>query len=70
MEGPIGKDRLGALNESGRRIKRRLLDLVDEYDEFIRKCTHVMDGMTLATQMVRMTTEYKQQHNWLIYQRN
>ncbi|KAF4494393.1 hypothetical protein FAGAP_9482 [Fusarium agapanthi] len=26
-------------------------DLVDEYDEYIRQCTHIMDGLTLATQL-------------------
>ncbi|CAM1503139.1 Fc.00g079150.m01.CDS01 [Cosmosporella sp. VM-42] len=42
---------LRALQEVGNRIKERLQDLIHEYDEFIRQCTHIMDGMTLATQL-------------------
>jgi hypothetical protein len=42
-----------ALRDCGERIKERLQDLVDEYDEFIRDCVLTMDGMTLATQLVR-----------------
>lgn len=40
-------------HEAGARIRKRLQELVDEYDEYIRECTHIMDGMTLATQLVR-----------------
>lgn len=40
-------------HEAGTRIRKRLQELVDEYDEYIRECTHIMDGMTLATQLVR-----------------
>ncbi|KAF4943777.1 hypothetical protein FGADI_13174 [Fusarium gaditjirri] len=43
--------RLHALQEVGARLKTRLQDLVDEYDEYIRQCTHIMDGLTLATQL-------------------
>lgn len=43
---------LSGMRESGNRIRGRLRDLVDEYGEFIRKCTHIMNGMTLATQLV------------------
>lgn len=39
--------------EVGVRIGERLQELVDEYDEYIRECTHIMDGLTLATQLVR-----------------
>ncbi|KAF4450121.1 hypothetical protein F53441_6720 [Fusarium austroafricanum] len=39
------------LREVGARLKTRLQDLVDEYDEYIRQCTHIMDGLTLATQL-------------------
>ncbi|KAM4054354.1 hypothetical protein HRG_005236 [Hirsutella rhossiliensis] len=39
------------LKDSGGRIKMRLRELVDEYDEYILRCTTVMDGMNLATQL-------------------
>ncbi|KAF5026000.1 hypothetical protein F66182_1902 [Fusarium sp. NRRL 66182] len=42
---------LAALREVGSRIRSRLQDLVDEYDEYIRQCTHIMEGLTLATQL-------------------
>jgi len=45
--------KLGALQETGSRIKERLGELVDEYDEYIRKCSYIIDGMKLATQLVR-----------------
>lgn len=44
--------RLRALRESGARIKQRLLDLIDEYDEYIRNCGYTMEGMNIATQLV------------------
>lgn len=40
------------INDVGKRIKYRLRELVGEYDEKIRACAGIMDGMTLATQMV------------------
>ncbi|KEZ39565.1 hypothetical protein SAPIO_CDS9467 [Scedosporium apiospermum] len=43
--------KLGALQETGSRIKERLGELVDEYDEYIRKCSYIIDGMKLATQL-------------------
>lgn len=39
--------------EVGVRIRERLQELVDEYDEYIRECTIIMEGLTLATQLVR-----------------
>ncbi|KAK8913201.1 hypothetical protein VCV18_011673 [Metarhizium anisopliae] len=39
------------INDVGKRIKYRLRELVGEYDEKIRACAGIMDGMTLATQM-------------------
>ncbi|KAF5121978.1 hypothetical protein E5D57_012450 [Metarhizium anisopliae] len=39
------------MNDVGKRIKCRLRELVGEYDEKIRACAGIMDGMTLATQM-------------------
>ncbi|KXH50739.1 hypothetical protein CSIM01_01588 [Colletotrichum simmondsii] len=37
--------------QAGERIRDRLQELVDEYDEYIRECTHIMDGFSLATQL-------------------
>ncbi|KAI0127338.1 hypothetical protein BJ170DRAFT_625050 [Xylariales sp. AK1849] len=37
--------------QDGRRIKKRLLEIVCEYVEKIRECTMVIDGVTLATQL-------------------
>lgn len=37
--------------ETGRRIKSRLVDILCEYEENIRECTMVIDGVTLASQM-------------------
>ena len=35
----------------GKRIKERLLDIINDYDELQRKCTWVMDGTSLANGM-------------------
>ncbi|KAM0553284.1 hypothetical protein ACHAPJ_007297 [Fusarium lateritium] len=43
--------RVTAFREVGSCIKERLQVLIDEYDEFIRQCTHIMEGLTLATQL-------------------
>uniref|UniRef100_A0A0D2XXL1 Uncharacterized protein n=1 Tax=Fusarium oxysporum (strain Fo5176) TaxID=660025 RepID=A0A0D2XXL1_FUSOF len=48
---PNSQTRLHILQEVGGRLKTRLQDLVDEYDEYIRQCTHIMDGLTLETQL-------------------
>ncbi|KAH7248614.1 uncharacterized protein BKA55DRAFT_690727 [Fusarium redolens] len=48
---PSSQTRLHSLHEVGDRLKSRLQDLIDEYDEYIRQCTHIMDGLTLATQL-------------------
>ncbi|KAL5083967.1 hypothetical protein Trisim1_000702 [Trichoderma cf. simile WF8] len=45
--------RRDGLKECGERIRERLRDLVDEYDDFIRECDHVMAGMSLATQLTQ-----------------
>lgn len=37
---------------AGRRIKRRLAEIIHEYDQNIRRCTIFIDGLILATQMV------------------
>lgn len=44
--------RRDALTECGARLRERLQDLMDEYDDFIRECDHIMAGMSLATQLV------------------
>jgi hypothetical protein len=38
--------------QTGRRIKSRLRVIMNEYDQKIRECTMVIDGLILATQMV------------------
>lgn len=48
--------KISALTRSGLRIRGRLQELVDEFEGFIRTCTHVMEGMTLATQLVSLTS--------------
>jgi hypothetical protein len=40
------------MRDSGTRIKERLQELVDEYEERIRDCVTTLDGMALATQLV------------------
>ncbi|KAL6815020.1 hypothetical protein J3E69DRAFT_346588 [Trichoderma sp. SZMC 28015] len=47
----VWNSRRDGLKECGKRIRERLRDLVDEYDEFIRECDHIMAGMSLATQL-------------------
>lgn len=39
--------------QSGRRIAKRLREIVNEYEEKIRDCSIVIDGVSLAAQMVR-----------------
>lgn len=46
-------DELKDLEDSGRLIHRRLVELKCEYDEKIRKCSTIVEGMTLAAQLVR-----------------
>lgn len=52
----VWNSRRDGLKECGKRIRERLRDLVDEYDEFIRECDHIMAGMSLATQLVNITS--------------
>jgi hypothetical protein len=54
-----GDDRLVRADETvavGRRIKKRLDIIRDEYDEKIRDCTMRVDGMAMATQWVGGST--------------
>lgn len=44
-------DDIEDLNISGRRIRHRLLEIQDEYDEKIRECGMIIDGMVLAAQL-------------------
>ncbi|KAK3346510.1 hypothetical protein B0T25DRAFT_592676 [Lasiosphaeria hispida] len=37
--------------ETGRRMQRRLKEILCEYDQKIRECTMVIDGMALSTQL-------------------
>lgn len=48
----VERESLDQLQEAGRRIRERLQDLVDEYDEHIRGCTTVMNGTDLTTRFV------------------
>ncbi|KAF5253343.1 hypothetical protein FANTH_1755 [Fusarium anthophilum] len=48
---PKNKRRSLCLRQVGDRLETRIQDLVEEYDEYIRQCTHIMDGLTLATQL-------------------
>lgn len=52
----IGRQGSGDLEQfidAGKGIRRRLVELNGEYDEKIRQCTDIIDGMVLATQLVR-----------------
>lgn len=48
----LEQDHITDLEESGVRIGQRLQELIGEYDERIRECTMIIDGMALATQLV------------------
>jgi hypothetical protein len=39
---------------AGRRIKKRLREILSDYDQKIHECTMVLDGMSLSTQLVRL----------------
>lgn len=51
-------DHLDALQylDSGKRIRQRLVELRCEYDEKIRQCAQIIDGMVLAAQLVCIQT--------------
>ncbi|KAF5660869.1 hypothetical protein FHETE_8720 [Fusarium heterosporum] len=44
--------KLARLREVGGRIETKVQDLIDEYDEHIRQCNHITEGLRLATQLV------------------
>jgi hypothetical protein len=44
--------KLTRLRDVGVRIKTRIQDLMDEYDENILQCNHITEGLKLATQLV------------------
>lgn len=44
--------KLSRLRDVGARIKVRIQDLIDEYDENILQCNHITEGLKLATQLV------------------
>ncbi|KAH8811205.1 hypothetical protein F5884DRAFT_854565 [Xylogone sp. PMI_703] len=44
-------DELADLEDSGNRIQQKLLELKGEYDEKIRACATIIDGMVLAAQL-------------------
>ncbi|CAF3621925.1 unnamed protein product [Fusarium graminearum] len=43
--------KLARLREVGLRIRTRIQDLIHEYDEHIRQCNHITEGLRLATQL-------------------
>ncbi|KAL6922859.1 hypothetical protein FSST1_000133 [Fusarium sambucinum] len=43
--------KLTNLKDVGYRIKTRIQDLIDEYDEHIRQCNHITEGLRIATQL-------------------
>lgn len=45
-------DEVEDLTISGRRIRQRLLEILGEYDEKIRECGMIIEGMVLAAQLV------------------
>lgn len=45
-------DEIENLTISGRRIRQRLLEIQAEYDDKIRECGMIIDGMVLAAQLV------------------
>lgn len=45
-------DEIEDLTNSGRRIRQRLLEIQAEYDDKIRECGMIIDGMVLAAQLV------------------
>lgn len=52
-QGNRNLDEARKLEDAGRRIHNRLLELRGEYDEHIRACATVIEGMALAAQLVR-----------------
>ncbi|KAI1498697.1 hypothetical protein F5X99DRAFT_315327 [Biscogniauxia marginata] len=51
-------DELADLEDSGSRMQQRLLELKGEYDDKIRACTTIIDGMVLAAQLVSRDNYY------------
>jgi hypothetical protein len=48
--------RKAVMRRTGARIKDRLKEIIAEYDEHIRECVLIMQGMTLATQLAHTKT--------------
>lgn len=53
-------DEAQKLEDAGTRIHHRLLELRGEYDENIRVCATVIEGMALAAQLVRLLNRLSQ----------
>lgn len=51
------------LEQTGERIEQRLMEMIGEYEEKIRECTTVIDGMVLATQLVRYISAFNPQED-------
>lgn len=43
-----------SMRRAGTRIRERLVEIVEEYEEKIRECDMIMAGMTMAAQLVRI----------------
>lgn len=46
------------VRKAGKRINERLQEIICDYDEKIRECVMIMDGMTLATQLVSASRSF------------
>lgn len=53
------------MRNSGHRIKRRLLEIIFDYNEHIRACETTMQGMTLATQLVSLQIRFQSESSQL-----
>lgn len=51
-EDKFSEEKILRARREGARIREGLVALVDEYDQYVRECTHLMDGMGLVTQLV------------------
>ncbi|KAI0505640.1 hypothetical protein F5B22DRAFT_516044 [Xylaria bambusicola] len=47
----LDPDTLEGLRETGTKMKERLKHLIDEFDEHIRKCANIIEGVGLASQL-------------------
>lgn len=64
QKGPEGSEDLEQrrFKDAGKRIRERLVELNGEYDEKIRQCADIIDGMVLAAQLVRSSFPFTGLH--------